>query len=81
MPPAGKTFLHVTGMVQDQRGYMWLATKNGLFRYDGYQMIQYKNSPLDPNSLAIQELECIAVDSSGMIWVGTYGAGLERLDP
>ena len=81
MPPAGKTFLHITGMVQDKRGFMWLASKNGLFRYDGYQMIHYKNNPLDPNSLAIAELECIAMDSSGIIWIGTFGAGLERLDP
>src|SRR5687767_5740387 len=53
MPPPGKNFVHVTGMVQDKRGYMWLATKNGLFRYDGYQVIQYKNNPLNPNSLAV----------------------------
>ena len=81
MPPPGKNFIHVTGIVQDKRGYMWFATKNGLFRYDGYQMIQYKNNPLDPNSLGVAELECIAVDSTGYIWIGTLGAGLERLDP
>ena len=81
LPPTGKTFIHITGMVQDKRGYMWLASKNGLFRYDGYQMIQYRNNPLDPKSLATTELECIAIDSSGIIWIGTVSAGLERFDP
>ena len=27
LPPAGKPFKHVTGIVQDRDGYMWLATK------------------------------------------------------
>jgi ligand-binding sensor domain-containing protein len=80
-PPEGKFFEHVTGMAQDKLGYMWLATKKGLFRYDGYQMIHYKNNPLDPNSLANDQLEAICIDTSGMIWIGTINAGLERFDP
>ncbi len=81
LPPFGKTFLHITGMVQDRQGYMWLASKSGLFRYDGYQMTWYKNVPLDPNSLASDALESICVDSSGLIWIGTVGSGLESFDP
>lgn len=80
-PPPGKAFLHVTGMVQDKQGYMWLATKNGLFRYDGYQMVQYRTDPLDPTSIASSSLETIAIDSSGIIWIGTFSSGLERFDP
>ena len=81
LPPAGKAFEHVTGMVQDGQGYMWLATKRGLFRYDGYQMISYKNNPLDKNSLAADALEAIAVDLKGFIWVGAPGYGLDQYDP
>jgi len=80
-PPDGKTFVHETGIVQDGNGYMWLSTKKGLCRYDGYQMITYKNNALDPNSLASDILECICVDSTGIIWIGTDGAGLDRFDP
>ena len=80
-PPAGKAFLHVTGMVQDKQGYMWFATKSGLFRYDGYQMTWYKNVPLNPNSLVSDALEAICVDSSGLIWIGTAGKGLNSFDP
>jgi len=50
LPPEGKTFVHVAGMVQDDQGYMWLAAKKGLFRYDGYNMISYKNDPSDSTS-------------------------------
>ena len=31
LPPEGKTFKHVSGIIQDIQGYMWFATKNGLF--------------------------------------------------
>ncbi|OFY55310.1 MAG: hypothetical protein A2X22_02915 [Bacteroidetes bacterium GWF2_49_14] len=80
-PPDGKTFVHVTGITQDVNGYMWLATKKGLCRYDGYQMTTYKNNPLDPNSPATDVLETICVDSTGIVWIGTSGAGIDRFDP
>jgi signal transduction histidine kinase/ligand-binding sensor domain-containing protein len=80
-PPEGKTFEHVTGIVQDQQGYMWFASKKGLYRYDGYYMKSYKNNPLNTNSLVSNILESICTDPDGMIWVGSLGAGLDRLDP
>ena len=81
IPSDGKNFTHVTGITQDVEGYMWFATKKGLYRYDGYTMISYKNNSLNPNSLVSNLLESICADSSGMIWIGTFGAGLERFDP
>lgn len=80
-PAEGKTFEHVTGMVQDQQGYMWFVSKKGLFKYDGYRMISYKNNPLNSNSVGSNLLESICTDSDGMIWIGTLGAGLDRFDP
>ena len=62
-PPKGKTFSHVTGVVQDKQGYMWLATQQGLYRYDGYQMISYKNDPKNSASLASNRLESVCADS------------------
>jgi len=81
LPPEGETFYHVIGIAQSEDGYMWLATKRGLFRYDGYQMLAYKNVPSDPNSLASDTLGSISIDATGKIWIGTLGSGLERFDP
>ena len=81
LPPEGKIFLHVSGMVQDAEGYMWFATKKGLFRYDGYQMINYKNNPSDTNTLASDALEAICVNKAGKLWIATLGNGLEQFDP
>jgi ligand-binding sensor domain-containing protein len=78
--PDGKTFAHVTGICQDLNGYIWLATKEGLCRYDGYQITTYRHNPLDLHSLASDTLETVVVDSTGFVWVGT-SAGLDRFDP
>ena len=80
-PSEGKTFEHVTGMVQDRQGYMWFASKKGLYKYDGYRMTAFKNSPLNTNAISSNSLESLCTDSQGIIWIGTLGAGLERLDP
>jgi len=81
LPPEGKIFSHVSGIVQDNQGYIWFATKKGLFKYDGYQMATYNNNPDDSNSLNTDALEAICIDSAGIIWIATYGKGLERFDP
>lgn len=81
LPPTAKPFLHVTGIAQDKLGYVWLATKNGLFRYNGYEMISYKFDPLDKNSLPSDQLETICVDTAGNIWIGSLGTGLFKFDP
>ena len=73
--------MHVTGIVQDKLGYMWLSSKNGLFRYNGYEMLNYKYDPLDSNSLPNNTLESICIDTSGNIWLGSLGAGLFKFDP
>lgn len=68
-------------MVQDKLGYMWMATKKGLYRYNGYEMVNYSYNPLDQNSIPSDVLEAVAVDSSGNIWLGSLGAGVFRFDP
>ena len=80
-PSEGKTFEHITGITQDQQGYMWFASKKGLYKYDGLHMVSYKNNRLNTNSLSTNTLECVCVDSTDILWIGTLGSGLERLDP
>jgi ligand-binding sensor domain-containing protein len=71
----------VLGVTQDASGYMWFGANGGLYRYDGYQITAYKNDPLNPQSLGSNIIESICADKSGVIWVGTKGYGLDRLDP
>mgnify|MGYP002400242333 CR=1 FL=1 len=46
----------VPAICQDDDGFLWFATKNGLNRYDGYQFQVFKNDPFDSLSLANNEI-------------------------
>src|SRR5512139_3118331 len=41
---------YVVDILQDRRGFMWFATRDGLNRYDGYSFVVYKHDPNDPGS-------------------------------
>ncbi|MEO5582755.1 MAG: two-component regulator propeller domain-containing protein, partial [Saprospiraceae bacterium] len=72
----------VTGISQDPHGYMWFGTKRtGFYRYDGYNIISYKNQASNPNSLSYDAVESLLADTKGVIWIGTFGRGLDRFDP
>ena len=43
---------YVTAILQDRRGFMWFATRDGLNRYDGNTFVVYKHNPNDPVSLS-----------------------------
>jgi ligand-binding sensor domain-containing protein len=72
-PPTGDQ-LTIEG---DAFGNVWLGTAIGLHRYDGSRWTTYNtgNSGLPENWVA-----AIAVDPSGVVWVGTLGGGLARFD-
>ncbi len=59
---------------------MWFGTSDGLNRYDGYSFTVYKHDPDDPHSLSHNLVSSLFEDSTGMLWVGTYGGGLNRFD-
>jgi len=68
-------------IVQDQDGYMWFATQDGLQRYDGYNFLTLRHDPTDPGSLADNTVNALALGADGALWVGTGAKGLDRLDP
>ena len=71
----------VNGILQDHKGFMWFATEDGLNKYDGYSFTIFRHDPEDPTSLGDSFARCIHEDPAGMIWVGTWNGGLDRLDP
>ncbi len=68
-------------LLQDRQGYIWIGTQDGLNRYDGYHITQYKHDPENPNSLSQNSVIALLEDADGYLWVGTWGGGLNRLDP
>jgi len=67
---------NVYSIEQDYRGFMWFATLDGLNRYDGYEVLAYRNNPDDPNTISDNAITVVYEDASRRLWVGTRGAGL-----
>ncbi len=67
-------------LMQDQEGFIWVATKNGLNRYDGYSFKIFTNDPYNPYSLSSNTIVELFEDSKGRIWAGTENGGLNIYD-
>ncbi len=64
-------------VIQDQTGFIWVGTANGLNKYDGYTVIRYHKA----HGLAHPSVTALFQDASGVLWAGTDGGGLHRFDP
>ena len=62
--------ISVQSIVQDQQGYIWVATQAGLARFDGVRFTTY--SPENQPALPGIWVRSLMVDSGGRVWIGTY---------
>ncbi len=67
---------YVSGIVQDHDGYMWFITLDGLNRYDGYSIKQFKNRLNGDVYFESNAFDCIEVDKNGKLWLGTKNQGI-----
>lgn len=70
----------VYAVLQDQRGFMWIGTEDGLHRFDGNEMHLYEAIPGNPAGLASDFILDLANAPGGGIWVAAYGGGLALHD-
>ena len=71
----------VKNIIQDNNGFLWFATLNGLNRYDGNKIKIYKSEPGNPNSLSHNRIYTLYEDSLGFIWIFTFDNNLTRFNP
>jgi len=57
-------------LYQDRRNYIWIATEDGLNKYDGVKFTVYKNHPDDSTTIKNNYVRSLFEDSSGRFWVG-----------
>lgn len=76
----GLSQVSVLDIIQDARGFIWIATQDGLNRYDGYEFKVFKHDSNNPNSIAASYINSLFEDSQGRIWTAT-SAGASTLDP
>lgn len=62
---------------QDKLGYLWVATADGLNRYDSYKFTVYRNNQDDSLSLPSNFITSLFIDNSNNLWIGT-SLGLSR---
>ena len=55
--------------VRDANGFLWIATQNGLQRYDGNRFLTFRHTPGNPSSLADNNINHLYLDSKGRLWV------------
>ena len=65
----------VRSLLQDQDGYFWLGTYEGLHRLDGYQVTLFAPDTA-PNTIGDDRVPSLFQDPSGQIWAGTATNGL-----
>jgi len=71
---------YVTAILQDRRGFMWFATRDGLNRYDGNTFVVFKHNPNDPGSLNSNFIQDLVEDDRGFLWIAT-NTGVNKFDP
>ncbi len=65
---------------QDSKGFLWIATHDGLNRYDGYEFKKYYHIPGDSNSLGNNTVLSVKEDADGYLWITTLNY-LHHLEP
>lgn len=67
---------NVRTIIQDYQGFMWFGTEDGLQRFDGYNLVEYRHDPDDATSLSSNFIFRVYEDSKKNLWVGTMDGGL-----
>lgn len=69
----GLSQINVNCIIQDSRGFMWIGSRNGLNRYDGYKFIPYRFDSQNKNSLSNNLITDLVEGRDGNIWIATQG--------
>lgn len=70
----------ITAMLKDRKGYLWLGTREGLNKFDGYNFTVLNSYNNNLSSLSSNRIRTIKEDQWGYIWIKTYDDILYRLN-
>jgi len=68
----------VRAILQDRHGFLWFGTQNGLVRYDGQEMLTFRQSPTAGVGFGGLIVESLLEDHRGDLWAGTFVMGVWR---
>lgn len=70
----------VYSIVQDENGFLWIGTEDGLHRFDGNEMTVYEAIPGRKGGLSSDFINGLARTGDGGLWIATFGGGLVKYD-
>src|SRR5882762_3423586 len=68
----------VYATLQDSQGFVWLATEDGLVRYDGHELFRYAYSRSARGGLPRNYIQAIVEDGHHDLWIAVKDGGLAR---
>ena len=60
--------LDMHNVVQDGLGFIWISSSDGLYRYDGYRMQDFRPKASDGTGVSSYDVKQLQTDSDGNIW-------------
>ncbi|QNL47985.1 response regulator [Olivibacter sp. SDN3] len=75
----GLAFNNVNAIVQDSVGFIWIATEDGLSRFDGKHFRNFKYETSNPHSLAGNYIQDLFLDQEGVLWL-TSRTGISKFN-
>jgi signal transduction histidine kinase/ligand-binding sensor domain-containing protein/CheY-like chemotaxis protein len=80
-PKEGLPNTFILSVFQDQKGFIWFGTNNGLARYDGYNFKVYQPDPDNPHALGNKSISNIFADKQNKLWLVLRSNGIDHFDP
>lgn len=70
----------VNALDRDRAGFVWVATNDGLARYDGHGFRVWRHAAADPRSLSGNTVQTVHVDARDRVWTSSEFGGIDMLD-
>jgi len=71
----------VNDIKKDKTGFVWMATEDGLYKFDGVKFWSYRHEPGSAKGLKVNLVTALEDTHEGTLWIGTGGGGLHYYDP
>jgi signal transduction histidine kinase/ligand-binding sensor domain-containing protein/DNA-binding response OmpR family regulator len=67
--------------IREDENFLWIATSDGLNRFDGENFKIFKHENNNSNSLSENNIETLYFDSKGLLWIGFKTGGIDIYNP